>query len=98
MDGMTAKTKRQGQKSQAAQSLTMMEPNAAGVDIGAMEHWVAVAPDRDEQPVRKFGPFTSEHYAIADWRRLCDVKVVGMESPRVYWIPLFGVHAQRGLT
>ena len=64
---MTAKTKRQGQKSQAAQSLTMMEPNAAGVDIGAMEHWVAVAPDRDEQPVRKFGTFTSDLYAIADW-------------------------------
>jgi len=74
----------------------MMEPNAAGVDIGAMEHWVAVAPDRDEQPVRKFGTFTSDLYAIADWLRLCDVKVVAMESTGVYWIPLFEVLVERG--
>ena len=33
----------------------MINPNAAGIDIGSEEHWVAVPEDRDEQPIRKFG-------------------------------------------
>jgi hypothetical protein len=93
---MPATTKNQTAKNRAAQSLTMMEPNAAGVDIGSTEHWVAVSPDRDEQSVRKFGTFTCDLYAIADWLRLCEVRVVAMESTGVYWIPLFEVLVERG--
>ena len=36
----------------------ILEPNAAGIDIGAREIYVAVPPDRDEQPVRVFSTFT----------------------------------------
>jgi len=93
---MAAKTKKQEQQRPTTQSLPIMEPNAAGIDIGATEHWVAVAPDRDEQPVRKFGTFTSDLYAIADWLALCQVQVVAMESTGVYWIPLFEVLVERG--
>jgi hypothetical protein len=39
---------------------------AAGVDLGAREHWVAVAPDRDPQPVRRFGTCTADLEALAD--------------------------------
>lgn len=31
-------------------------PNAAGIDIGATSHWVAVPPHLAEDPVREFGP------------------------------------------
>src|SRR4030095_5966722 len=31
-----------------------MNLNAAGIDVGATEHWVAVPEDRDEEPVRRF--------------------------------------------
>ncbi|MFM2188664.1 MAG: hypothetical protein RLZZ452_619, partial [Pseudomonadota bacterium] len=37
----------------------MLHPHAAGVDLGATEHWVSVPPDRDPQPVRRFGTFTA---------------------------------------
>src|SRR5919198_5338259 len=36
-----------------------MHLNAAGIDVGATEHWVAVPEDRDEEPVRRFGAFTA---------------------------------------
>jgi len=36
------------------------------VDLGAREHWVAVAPDRDPQPVRRFGTCTADLEALAD--------------------------------
>ena len=38
----------------------VVEPNAAGIDIGATEIFVAVPPDRDAQPVRCFATFTCE--------------------------------------
>lgn len=78
------------------QSLTVLEPNAAGVDVGATEHWVAVNPDRDQKPVRKFGTFTADLYAIADWLKVCEVRVVALESTGVYWIPLYTVLIERG--
>ena len=37
-----------------------MHPDAAGIDIGGKEHWVAISPERDEQPVRCFDCFTSD--------------------------------------
>ena len=45
-------------KSRAA--LTITHPNAAGIDIGSASHFVAVPPDRDDQPVREFASFTAD--------------------------------------
>ena len=39
----------------------------AGIDIGNESHYVAVPPDRDSQPVRRFGCTTAELRAMADW-------------------------------
>ena len=77
-------------------SLQVVNPHAAAVDIGAAEHWVAVPPDRDAQPVRRFGTCTIDLEAIADWLLACDVTTVAMESTGVYWIPLFEVLEARG--
>jgi hypothetical protein len=44
-----------------------MNPNAAGVDIGAMEIYIAVPADRDPQPVRCFSTFTEDLHTAADW-------------------------------
>jgi len=34
--------------------------NAAGIDVGAEAHWVAVPRDRDVQPVQQFGTCTAD--------------------------------------
>ena len=46
--------------------LAQLNLNAAGIDVGADAHWVAVPPDRDERPVQCFGAFTADLYALAD--------------------------------
>jgi len=71
---------------------------AAGIDIGAPEHWVAVPPDSDTEPVRRFGACTADLEALADWLRQCGVTTVAMESTGVYWIPLFELLEARGFT
>jgi len=48
-------------------------PNAAGIDIGASSHFVAVPTDRDDQPVREFASFTEDLHAIADWLTACGI-------------------------
>src|SRR6516162_9509172 len=73
-----------------------MNLNAAGIDVGATEHWVAVPEDRDEEPVRRFGAFTADLYVLAEWLRQCQMETVVMESTGVYWIDLFAVLEERG--
>ncbi len=69
----------------------VIHPNAAGIDIGAEENWVAVPPDRDEQPVRRFGCFTEDLHALAQWLEASGIDTVAMESTGVYWVPLFQI-------
>jgi len=70
--------------------------DAAGVDVGAESHWVAVPPDRDERPVREFKAFTADLQALGEWLKACGVRTVAMESTGVYWIPLFELLEQQG--
>jgi hypothetical protein len=47
--------------------LEVIHPDAAGIDVGNQAHYVAVRPDRDPQPVQRFGCFTADLYRLADW-------------------------------
>ena len=76
--------------------LSRVSLNAAGIDVGASSHFVAVPEDRWDQPVREFEAFTADLYRLADWLAECRVETVAMESTGVYWIPLFGVLEERG--
>lgn len=71
-------------------------PDAAGIDLGATVHYVAVPPDRDQQPVRSFGTQTADLHALADWLIACKITTVAMEATGVYWVPLFQILEGRG--
>lgn len=70
--------------------------DAAGIDIGSREHWACVPPGRAEGNVRRFGTFTGDLEALADWFKECGVKSVAMEATGVYWIPAFQILERRG--
>ena len=70
--------------------------DAAGIDVGNAQHWVAVPAGRDTVSVRMFGCFTSDLHALANWLMKCGIKTVAMESTGVYWIALFEVLESRG--
>ena len=72
--------------------------NAAGLDIGASEIWVAIPPGRESETVRVFGTFTPDLTALADWLEKVKVDTVAMESTGVYWIPIYNLLEERGLT
>ena len=77
-------------------SLPVLFPDSAGIDIGSDSHFVAVPSDRDEQCVQEFSSFTSDLRRLVDWLKKCKIKTVVMESTGVFWIPLFEMLDQNG--
>ena len=71
--------------------LDVVHRDAAGIDIGSREHYVAVGPDRASQPVRVFECFTEDLHRLAEWLKECRIKTVVMQSTGVYWIPVYDV-------
>ena len=78
--------------------LERLHPDAAGIDCGSAEHFVAVPPDRDPLPVQSFATFTGDLHRLADWLTACRVTHVAMEATGVYWIPIFEILEARGFT
>jgi transposase len=78
------------------ESFSTINPHAAGIDIGATHHVVAVADDRDPRPVRTFRTFSGDLHQLADWLQAVGITTVAMESTGVYWIPVFELLEERG--
>src|ERR1700738_2601333 len=88
--------KAKSQRSRERALLQKVHLNAAGIDIGADAHWVAVPEDRDASPVRSFGVFTRDLVALWDWLKSCQGGSVVMELTGVYWIPLYQMLERKG--
>lgn len=71
--------------------LRMINPDAAGIDIGSEIHYVCVPEDRDKQRIQKFCCFTADLHNLANWLKKCGIKTIAMESTGVYWIPVFQI-------
>jgi hypothetical protein len=69
--------------------MSRIHPDAAGVDIGAIEIVACVAGDESTQIVKAFGNYTVDLQALAQWMKSHHIKTIAMESTGVYWIPLF---------
>jgi len=90
------KKKNKASKRAHFQSLPLIHPNAAGIDVGAKEHVVAVPCDRDPQPVRTFQAFTPDLHELAAWLKRCGIETVALESTGIYWLSLYEVLEQHG--
>jgi len=77
--------------------LSVVHGKAAGIDVGNAEHYVAVPPSLDREPVRTFGCFTADLKAMADWLKRLGIETVAMQSTGVYWIALHEVLSERGI-
>ncbi len=77
--------------------LKIVHPHAAGIDVGGREHWVAISPDRDPEPVRCFGTRNPDLRDMAEWLVGNGVTSVDMQSTGVYWMPVLDVLEEHGL-
>ena len=71
--------------------LHVLQPNSAGIDIGATEIYIAVPDERASKAVRRFDTFTDDLHDAAKWLKKCGIESIAMESTGVYWIPIFQI-------
>ena len=105
---MAPRQTKTGRTPRRVEDLAVTHRHAAGIDVHAAVHFVAVpaadVPAGFVNPeaklpagVRKFGTNTADLEALAGWLKDCGVTTVAMESTGVYWIPLYELLASRGL-
>jgi len=75
-------------------SMEIVNPQAAGIDVGSRSHWVAIG--QQEQDVREFGVFNEDLFIMADWLHSKNVKTIAMESTGTYWQNLYAVLISKG--
>lgn len=68
-------------------SLEVVNPNAAGIDVGSRSHWVSVGQDAED--VKEFGVYSQDHQELCKWLEKHKVTTVAMESTGTYWQNLF---------
>jgi len=68
-------------------SLEVVNPNAAGIDVGSRSHWAAIG--QDAQDVREFGVYSEDHQALSKWFAQNKITSIAMESTGTYWQNLF---------
>ena len=85
-------------KSGKAIGLPIVNARAAGIDIGARIQVAAVPPELSEDPVRTFASFTADIERMANWLTSIGITTVAMESTGVYWVPVYEILEEHGLT
>ena len=67
--------------------MNLVNPNAAGIDIGSRSHYVAINQNRED--VKEFGVYAEDLKELVDWLLHNKVKSVAMESTGSYWQNLY---------
>lgn len=75
-------------------SMEVVNPHAAGIDVGSRSHWVAIGQKDSE--VHEYGVYNEDLFSIADWLKEKQVTTVAMESTGTYWQNLFSVLTSSG--
>ena len=67
--------------------MDVINPNAAGIDIGSRSHFVAINQNIDD--VREFGVYAQNLKELVQWLLKNNIKSVAMESTGSYWQNLY---------
>ena len=78
--------------------LPIINLRAAAIDIGSRFHVVAIPAEMHDQPVQTFQAFTGDLHRMAGWLKSVGVTTVAMESTGVYWVPVYEVLENAGLS
>lgn len=86
----------QNRKISGDRKLEIINPDAAGIDIGSKAHYVCVTEGHDSEHLKSFGCFTEGHKHHVNVAKKCGIKTIAMESTTVYWIPVYQILEQIG--
>lgn len=76
------------------EKMQILNPNAAGIDVGSRSHFVAVG--QEENQIKEFNVYQSGLNNLADYLQANNIQSVAMESTGSYWQSLFMLLQERG--
>jgi transposase len=74
--------------------MDIINPNAAGIDVGSRSHYVAIGQSRDQ--VKEFGVYADDNQQLIDWLKQNNIDSVAMESTGDYWQTLYSALQSAG--
>jgi transposase len=75
--------------------LDIINPNAAGIDVGSRSHYVAVGQSLED--VKEFGVYAEDLTALCLWLLSYGITTVAMESTGDYWQNLYAELMKHGI-
>jgi transposase len=75
-------------------SMEIVNPHAAGIDVGSRSHWVAIG--QQEKDIREYGVYNQDLFEMASWLIDKQIRTIAMESTGTYWQNLYAVLISKG--
>ena len=66
---------------------SMVNPQAAGIDVGSRSHWVCAGSGKEQ--TKEYEVFTEDLHEMAKWLKSLGIQTIAMESTGFYWKSLF---------
>lgn len=76
-------------------ALEIVNPHAAGIDVGSRSHYAAIGQGSND--VKEFGVYAEDLKQLAGWLIDNNIETVAMESTGTYWQNLYSTLQQSGL-
>ncbi|MCB9345963.1 MAG: IS110 family transposase [Lewinellaceae bacterium] len=74
-------------KAESQINFSLVNPNAAGIDVGSRSHWVSMGLLEGQS--KEFGVFTEDLHKLCQWLKVQGITTVAMESTGFYWKHVF---------
>jgi transposase len=94
---MERNQKSEVQKKRHSQGLPVLNPYAAGIDVGDTMHDVAISDGISGFEVREYPSFTEDIENLVGWLKSEGITTVAMESTGVYWLNLYLMLEEAGI-
>jgi len=94
---MERNQKSEVQKKRHSQGLPVLNPYAAGIDVGDTMHDVAISDGVSGFEVREYPSFTEDIENLVGWLKSEGITTVAMESTGVYWLNLYLMLEEAGI-
>lgn len=75
--------------------LEIVNPNAAGIDIGSQSHYVSIGQELED--VQEFGVYSEDLKGLVKWLMENEIDTVAMESTGDYWQNLYAELLSNGI-
>lgn len=82
------------QKMKKKESMNVINPNAAGIDVGSKSHFVSIGQQAED--VKEYGVYTKDHEQLIQWLSKNGITTIAMESTGSYWQTLFSALQKAG--